>query len=263
MRRPARTDDVGLRQRIRGRRVLVTIAHNDATAIEMQSAALARFVPEALYVVGDNSTEERASAEIAAVAGRRALAYVRLPAQPRLDGRRASRAHGLALNWIWRNILRPGEPAAFGFLDHDLYPTAPDDPFAILERQPVYGAPRWVGDRWFLWAGFCFFRFDAVKHLPLDFGQDWFIGLDTGGGNWNVLYRNLDRAALVLSPSRFEPFRAGADPVHDSIQWCGAWLHEGGQTRRAGRVQEADDKRQMIKELLAVQSAATGRGARA
>ena len=27
--------------------------------------------------------------------------------------------------------------------------------------------------RWHLWAGFCFFSFDAVKNHRLDFGRDW------------------------------------------------------------------------------------------
>ncbi len=31
-----------------------------------------------------------------------------------------------------------------------------------------------------LWAGYCFFDFAKVARLPLDFGLDWFAGLDTG-----------------------------------------------------------------------------------
>jgi hypothetical protein len=251
VRRPARVADPALPQRIRGRRVLVTIAFDDPDTIELQAEMIARFVPQAFYIVADNSADDSAARAIAAAAERRTIAYVRLPKQPWSRPQQASRAHGLALNWVWRNVIRPGEPEAFGFLDDDLFPAADDDPFALLDRQPVYGALRTAGRRWFLWAGYCMFRFDAVKHLALDFGQDWFNGLDTGGGNWNVLYCKLDRGALVFSPSRFEPYQPGADPVHDTIQWCGAWLHEVGQTQRAGRLQQAADKRRMIKELLA------------
>jgi hypothetical protein len=246
-RRP-RGGDTSLPQRIRGARVLVSIAYNDADVIDMQASAVARFVPGALYIIADNSSDSVRAREVEAVAARHGAPYVRLP--PALS-REPSRSHGLALDWTWRNIIRPGRPEAFGFIDDDLFPTAPDDPFAMLAQQSVYGAVRMQGERWFLWAGFCFFRFDAVKGLRLNFGQDWFKGLDTGGGNWTVLYRRLDRKSLTFASARFEPYKPGADPVHDSIQWCGRWLHEVGQTRRAGRLEQAADKRRRIKEILA------------
>src|SRR5262249_9543104 len=145
----------------------------------------------------------------------------------------ASRHHGLALNWVWRNILLPGEPAMFGFLDDDIFPTTPDDPFAPLERQPVYGYRREAGARWFLGVNFCFYRLDHVKPLPLDFSQDWFNGLDTGGANWAVLFRKLERRQLEFMRTRFEPYKADAHPVDASIQWCDGWLHEVGQTGRS------------------------------
>ena len=255
VRRPQRSGDTTVPDRIRGRRVLVTVAYNDPEAIGMQAAAVARFLPKAFYVVADNSSEEIAAVDTAAVAARRNVPYVRLPDHLTRRPQEGSRSHGLALNWVWRNLVRPGEPQAFGFLDDDVFPTTADDPFAMLDRQPVYGSSRRAGERWFLWAGFCFFRFDAVKDLKLDFGQDWFKGLDTGGGNWDVLYSGLDRKALTLARTRFEPYRPGADPVHDSIQWCGSWLHEVGQTRRAGRLQQAADKRRTIKERLAAAQA--------
>jgi hypothetical protein len=260
VRRPARGGDATLPDRIRGRRVLITIAFNDPDAIEMQAQAVAQFMPQALHVIADNSADDIAAMEIAAIAARRDIPCIRLPEHSWTLSQLASRSHGLALNWSWRNIVRQGEPEAFGFLDDDLFPTAADDPFAMLDRQPVYGSLRQIGSRWFLWAGYCVFRFDAVKDLPLDFGQDWFNGLDTGGGNWDVLYRGLDRERLQFSPTHFEPYRPGADPVHDSIQWCGAWLHEVGQTRRAGRLQQAADKRRTIKDLLAARQAMSGAG---
>src|SRR6185295_1275341 len=243
VRRPARAGDADLPARVRGRRVLVTVAFDDPDLIAMQVPAVARCVPDALHLVADNSNDDRAAWAIAEIAARSAVAYVRLPENPWQGGANASRAHGMGLNWIWRNVLRPGEPLSFGCLDHDLFPTAPDDPFAMLDRQPVYGVLRQVGPRWFLWAGFCFLRFDAVKDLPLDFGQDWFNGLDTGGGNWDALYRAFDRGALSFAPTRSEPYRPGADPAQASIQWCGTWLHEVGSTRRDGLSEIAADKR--------------------
>ncbi|MPZ37991.1 MAG: hypothetical protein GEU95_07980 [Rhizobiales bacterium] len=258
VRRRQRGGDTSLPRRIRGRRVLVTIAYDDSEVIDMQASAVAQFVPHAFYVIADNSSDDTLAREVAAVALRHAVPYVRLP-RPLSSGE-GSRSHGLALDWTWRNVIRPGAPEAFGFLDDDVFPTAPDDPFATLRQQPVYGALRTQGDRWFLWAGFCFFRFDAVSNRKLNFGQDWFKGLDTGGGNWEVLYRLLDPNSLAFAPTRFEPYRPGADPVHDSVQWCGQWLHEVGQTRRAGRLEQAADKRRRIKKILAPDVAPSAQG---
>ena len=203
MRRPPLAGDVAaLREAIRDRNALVTIAFADPQAIEWQARLVRRFVPDALYVVADNSPDDASAAGIAAVARRLDFPYLRLPKNPWHE---PSRSHGIALNWVWHNILHPGEPAAFGFLDDDLFPTAPDDPFAALADQDFFGVVRTAADRWFLWAGFCFYRFDRVKSLPLDFGQDWFNGLDTGGGNWRVLYRNVKRGSVRESPIRVDP----------------------------------------------------------
>ena len=139
----------------------------------------------------------------------------------------------------------------FGFLDDDIFPTTPDDPFAPLERQPVYGYCREAGVRWFLGVNFCFYRFDHVKRLPLDFSQDWFNGLDTGGANWAVLFRKLERRQLEFMRTRFEPYKSGAHPIDASIQWCDGWLHEVGQTGRSNRLEVAADKRRIIKQMLA------------
>ena len=143
IRRRQRDGDIALPQRIRGRRVLVTVGYGDPEAIDMQAAAVARFVPGALYVVADNSADDAVAREIAAIAGRHGAPYVRLPQPLLLE--EGSRSHGLALDWMWRNVIRPGAPEAFGFLDDDLFPTAPDDPFAMLRQQPVYGALRTAG----------------------------------------------------------------------------------------------------------------------
>jgi len=255
--RPARVSDATLNDRIRGRRVLVTIAFDDLEAIDLQVRLIARFVADVVHVIADMSMDEDVAAQTAAVAARGNAPYVRLPANPLRRQDQASRTHGLALDWVWRNIIRPGEPDRFGFIDHDVFPTGATDPFAMLDRQPVYGWIREVGPRWFLPAGFSMFRFDAVKNLPLDFSQDWFNGLDTCGANWSVLFSKLDRRKLTFAPTRFEPYKPGADPIKAPIQWSGVWLHEVGSTRREGPAELAADKRRVIKELLAPHLAAT------
>ena len=231
---------------MRGKRALIPIAYNDPQAIEWQSRLLRAFVPDALYLIADNSTDDSAAAHIASLARQQGIPYVRLPA---ITWTRAyaSRSHGLALNWVWRNIVRPGKPEAFGFLDQDLFPTAPDDPFAELAQQDFYGFVRRAGDRWFLWAGFCLFRFEAIKDRPLDFGQDWFKGLDTGGRNWDVLYRAVDLGKLRSPPAEAFPFEPGSVVPEAQFQRFGAWLHEVGVR---GNEKLRTEKRRALERML-------------
>lgn len=225
---PARCGDVAAaRARAAGQRVLVTVAFEDAECLALQLAALRRFVPHGLHLVADNSQADAAAARNAAVAGAAGAAWLRLPPNP-WTGRNPSRSHGAAMNWVWRHVLRPAAPEAFGFLDQDLFPTAPDDPFAALAQHAFHGDLRRVGARWFLWAGYCFYRHAAVAARPLDFGLDWFAGLDTGGANWAVLYRDADPDAWAARPIRMVPALEGVALARAPMEWRGTWLHEVG-----------------------------------
>jgi hypothetical protein len=107
---------------------------------------------------------------------------------------------------------------------------------------------RWAGERWFLWAGFCFFRFAAIADRPLDFRPDYFGGLDTGGRNWEILYHHADRARLQMAPLRTEPVKVGAAMSDSYFQWSNAWLHEVGTNDRPHLTAE---KRALVAALLA------------
>jgi hypothetical protein len=227
-RRPATSGDVAsVARSVSGHKLLVTIAFDDPELIWWQTRLLRHYIPRTFHLIVDNTTTDEIALEIRRVAAVAGAGYLRAPANP-WSGNAASRSHGIALNWTWQNVIRPGEPAAFGFLDHDIFPTALDDPFAPLAEQDVYGVIRQIGSRWFLWAGFCMFRFAAVRHKALDFGQDWFIGLDTGGGNWRRLYRGIERETLREQPTHFVPFKVGVALADGPLQWCGTWLHEIG-----------------------------------
>ena len=252
--RPAAVGDAAaVAKAIAGRNVLFTVAFEDPEAISWQTLLVRHFVPGAVHVVVDNSPGDGDARAIERAAAEHGVAYLRVPENP---WQGASRSHGIVLNWIWHNIVRPGAPEAFGLLDDDLFPTAPDDPFAPLKRQDIYGVPRNAGERWFLWAGFTMMRFAAVRDLDLDFGQDWFIGLDTGGGNWGPLYSRLDLHGLEHTPTRFVPYRDGVTVEQGPLQWCGTWLHEIGQT---GQPELMADKRRVVATMLAPHLAAARR----
>jgi hypothetical protein len=254
-RRPAAAGDLAaVVQLARGRKLLITIAFSDPTLVSWQTRLLRHYVPSALHVIVDNSTTDEIAHEICRVAVGTGTAYLRAPANP-WSGRAASRSHGIALNWAWQNVIKASEPEAFGFLDHDIFPTARDDPFASLAVQDFYGVVRNVGPRWFLWAGFCMFRFAAVRGKELDFAQDWFIGLDTGGGNWRPLYSGEDRATLREQPTNLVPFKPGLALADGPLQWCGTWLHEVGQM---GDQQWATERRATLAAILAPHLEAAG-----
>lgn len=232
--------------------MLVTVAFRDPRTIAWQAALIRHNLSDVIHVIADNTPEDDLAAEIGRCAATAGALYVHLPRNP---SRAPSRSHGMAINWIWDNIIKPGDPEVFGFLDDDIYPTAPDDPFRSLSKQSFYGVVRpgvsvpfgGPAQRWFLWAGFCMFNFRAVRHIDLDFSQDWFVGLDTGGGNWNKLYRDVPRFSVDEQPTIFVPYREGLSMADAPIQWCGPWLHAVGLM---GRPEHETEKAKAIARLL-------------
>ncbi|HLY79459.1 MAG TPA: hypothetical protein VKQ70_08810, partial [Caulobacteraceae bacterium] len=200
---------------------------NDPDFVERQAALVRRHVADCVHLIADNSTDAAAARQIEAVATGAECAYLRLHPGPWTKPEHGGRSHGLAMSWVWRNLLRPARPAAFGFIDHDIFPIRPTDPFAPLRSHLVAGQVRDRSSghgRWYLWAGFCFFRFEAVERRALDFSLDWAAGLDTGGANWFSLYRHLQPADVEDLGVHFEPI--GADGAL-RLEWIGDWLHAG------------------------------------
>jgi hypothetical protein len=266
-RRPIAGETSSLASWIRGRRALITTAFNDPEAVAWQADFIRHHIASCCHVIIDNSNDDKAAGQIQLAARRRGLPYVRLPDNP-WSAKEPSRSHGLAMGWTWHNVIRPGQPESFGFIDHDLFPLEETDPFAPLREAPVWGRILGFGGRWYLWAGFCFFRFDAVAHLNLDFRHDWYAGLDTGGRNWWPLYRHLDLRRIPTVSYRIET--AQPDPTIPGccFEWLGPWLHEGGAGQvREARKQKRDVLRRRLEALLATNTAAAklgrqGQGAR-
>src|SRR5262249_38223452 len=120
------------------------------------------------------------------------------------------------------------------------YPTTATDPFAPLQDYPVAGRV-WVRPpRWHLWAGFCFFRFDYVADKHLNFIRDWFARLDTGGGNWNPLYRHLEVTKVTDPGCRLEAILPDVSVDDCHIEWLGPWLHESNDWRHLQGVRSRD-----------------------
>ena len=243
-----RASDAGRRAKdivpmLAARKVLITVAFNYSDTIAVQGELLRRHVGDGPWLVVDNSADADAAEEIAAAARRFDAYYVRLPAQ-RWAKLLPNERHGAAMNWTWRNIIKPARPQAFGFLDHDIYPLTPTDPFAALERFPIAGVVtshlNEVG-RWHLWAGFCFFDYAFLRGRRVDFDYDVTDLLDTGGFNWRPIYRHVDRAAVPDSGWVWEPLIFASEPA-GMIQRIGSnWVHKCSHAYDTGPTRSAKD----------------------
>lgn len=221
---------------VKGGFLAVTVAFNLPEAVSLLSQAMARMMPGATLLVCDNSSDPAARARIAEIAARDGRFYCSLPPVPRISPNvNGSRSHGVALNWIWRHLIRPTAPATFALLDHDLLPLAPDDLAGHVARQPVYGMVRHGSDfgGWYLWPGYSVFDFNAVKDLALDFGTDTPRTLDTGGQNWRVLYRRLMLERLQMARTR-QVWLAAEGEEAEPFLLVDSWLHVGGAGHRGG-----------------------------
>jgi len=244
--KPSGPEINSFRSLARNQQVVVVIAYNDEETIRLQSELVSRYLPHVLYAVVDNSSDWQVAASIHKFCLCKSIPYVRLEANP-WNGKNPSRSHGFAMNWTWLNLIRPSEPYQFGFVDHDLFPTATTNPFRQLESCFCYGDKRWAGSRWFLWAGFCFFDYGAVLELPLDFGLDWFVGLDTGGANWNAVYQHLDARVMRDRTIRQVQVWPEVSTRDAYFEWRDDWLHEVGLD---GRSELKPKKRLALRELL-------------
>lgn len=212
---------------LRGQRVAIVIAFEQPWALDWQLRMAARNLPGTQLLVFDNSRDEEKRRQIRQVCDHHCAPYLGLP---RYRTRHVNRSHGMAMSWVYHNVVAALEPEIFGYLDHDLIPVAPVDVDARLAGQPVFGLPN-AGNlgHWSLWAGYCFYRYAFTRGKPLNFLYDFSRELDTGGRNWNALYRGLERGSLRFAPQSFIPLRPAGQPEPRKVEIVdGAWVHVGG-----------------------------------
>ena len=75
-------DSAAAARAIAGRNVLFTVAYQDPQAIDWQAALVRHFVPDAIYVVVDNTPDDAEAKAIEAVAARHGVPYLRAPENP-------------------------------------------------------------------------------------------------------------------------------------------------------------------------------------
>ena len=218
--------------RIHGQKVLITISFNDPQVIEWQTRLVAKHIPHAIHIIADNSNDLAARTAIQHICMSTDLAYVAVPGNPWAKGKPdGSRSHGYALNWAWENIALANKPSVVAFLDHDIFPIRKTDPFRLLVSATVAGAVMTRPDgRWYLWPGFALFNLDRLTTTRLNFGKDWLDGLDTGGLNWNRVYRHLSEGELCKANSDRLPISDNIPFEEAYFERIDGWIHECGTT---------------------------------
>jgi hypothetical protein len=210
------------------RRLAFAVAFNSPWVVDALVACWRRHVSGMELMVVDNSSSAQAREAHAAICRERGVRYLELPPNPEWN---PSRSHAFALNWIWNNIVLPARLEVAGFVDHDLLAVHDIALDACTEGFDAYGLradSQLRPGRWNLWAGYCFLRPGAATG-GIDFKPEHHAGVDTGGRNWNGLYRRLspDRHRAVKLDSEFVTLEPGVDPV-EIHRLDGAFLHLGG-----------------------------------
>ena len=187
---------------------VITIAYNHVRLIEKQVELVKLHVKDRdyLHVVVDNSPNKRVRKQIKEICEREKIGYVPIPMFidhlicHRLFGYGVS--HGAALNWMFYYFLKQQRPLRFALIDHDAFPMEDYSFVDKLGDRDFYGVERIRGNGWYLWPGWCIFKFDAISDCHPNFlpyhTKETF--LDAGGGNYPRFYGRYDLKTVEFPP---------------------------------------------------------------
>jgi len=212
-------------ERFRDRPVALVIAFEQPWVLDWLLRMAQRNLADTAVLVFDNSRRAAARLDIERVCRNRGVPYLALPVN---RTRHVNRSHGMAMTWIYHNVVRAIRPRLFAFIDHDLIPVRTSGLSERLADQPFYGKLRASAWAWQLWAGYCLFDFPTVAGLPMNFLYDFSQKLDTGGRLWDCLYRNYDRERLRFAGSRYVDVRDPVTGISRAMELVDdRWLHIG------------------------------------
>ena len=191
------------------------------------------------HVIVDNSPKKSARKQMKQICERKGVDYVCVPLyidkliSHKLFGNGLS--HGAAINWMFYHVLKYNQPESFALLDHDVLPLKEFSLKEILISRDFYGVERNKGVAWYLWPGWCVFKYDLIEKykpnfLPV-FVND--VYLDSGGGNYEHLYCHYDLNHIVFPDvvtkrvKKTDGLHKHNDIYHgDCVQYIDhAWLH--------------------------------------
>lgn len=232
------------------RDTVFTIAFNSPWVIDLLTRAWARHQPDIPLVVVDNSSDRAARSSHAELCRRRGVPWLPLPWNPEWN---PNRSHGIALNWVWFNVIRHADLEFTGFVDHDCIPIAACDLRRRMQGHDAHGLRHdsaTLPGAWSLWPGYCFLRPGAAGGHLVDFKHRIEDGLDTGGGNWRGWYRHLDPGRVTAATCAWvRPDFGAGEPAAACPLLDGAFLHLEGASYR-GTFRDPELRRQFAEALV-------------
>ena len=223
---PKFTEFISSIEGLRGSNIAIVVAFEQPWALDWLLKMAKKNFRKTSILVFDNSRSSAMKSKIKLACIKNKTYYFPLP---KYRTYHVNRSHGMALCWIYSNVVKMIQPKIFGFIDHDLIPIKQIDFNKIIRDQPFYG--RKTGNKegfWSLWAGYSLFNFKYLIDKKVNFLYDFSKGLDTGGRNWNPLYENYPKKKLsfasLYSKTIFLPkFKNGME-----VQFIDdKWLHIG------------------------------------
>lgn len=206
--------------------LIATISMNNLDVIKYQHLYLNKNMKEEFhYLVADNSNKEDISSEILKYCNSNKILYIKLPINHFLSN--PSKSHGSALNWVYKNIIEKLKPKFFGFIDHDIFPYK-ETSITHLVHQDIFGLTQERNEKWYLWAGFCFYEYHKISKYKLNFMPC--TGLDTGGSNYYSLYKNINKEKLYKIKQKYLNIEKKVEikeilDINKTVEIIGDWVH--------------------------------------
>ena len=209
-----------------GRNIAIVVAFEQPWAVNWLLQMAKKNLMNTTVLVLDNSHKTAARAELAAVCKQNGTPYLALPMN---RTKHVNRSHGMAMSWIYDNVINIIQPKLFAFIDHDLIPVSEVDFEERLANQQFFGrAGGKFPQYWSLWAGYCIFIYAAFKHQPLNFLYDFSRGLDTGGRNWDSIYSHFDKAQIYFASRTYKNLKLPTVENYTKVEFVDeCWIHMG------------------------------------
>lgn len=204
---------------------IVVIAFNNFEVIKYQYYLMKKyFKDDYSYTIMDNSTKEDISNKILDFCNLNKIPYAKLK-KVKLKNK-PSESHAIALNFVYKNYLKPRNANYIGFLDHDIFPTANYYVKDILDEQLLFGKLQDYAEIKYLWPGFTFLNKKIIKKI--DFMTYWKFNGDTGASNYKLIYKKILESNKELKFANFYKVNLlGGDDLQNDLYTIidKTWIH--------------------------------------